>query len=85
MFSSYVDDVLKRIAVTRLGMQREYFHERLASDGRDHVIEELAKLANEKGVEIPNIHNLYESMTRNYSIAQKASEKWNPGKVSKCL
>ena len=81
MFSAYQEDFLKRIAITRLGMQGKQFQEMLATDGPDQVIRELSKLADQKGIEIPNIDSLHLSMTRNFDIARKAFSKWYPGKV----
>ena len=81
MFDDYLDDFLKRIAVTRLGMHRKQFEDMLASQGKNVVIDRLLELADKKGVEIPNIDNLFLSITRNFDIAQKASNNWVPGKV----
>ena len=80
MFSAHQEDFLRRIAI-RSGMQGKQFQEMLAVDGPDHVIQELSTLADEKGIEIPNIDSLYSSMTINSDIAQKAFKKWYPGEV----
>ena len=81
MFDDYLEDFLKKIAVTRLGMHRKRFEDMLSTDGRDGVIKRLLRLAEDRGIEIPNIDSLYLSITRNFHIAQKATKDWYPGKV----
>ena len=77
-----MENFLKKLATNSLNMAVEEYELMRDEGGQEWVIDEIQKRCQEKGLAVPNVRSLKESLQKDQTVAARTHSEWQPSQVS---
>lgn len=72
---------MKKLATHSLNMAVEEYKQMRDERSQEWVIDEVQKRCEEKGLAVPNIRSLKESLQNDQTVAARTHSEWQPSEV----
>lgn len=76
-----MENFLKKLATNSLNMAVEEYELMRDERGQEWVIDEIQKRCQEKGLAVPNVRSLKESLQKDQTVAARTHSEWQPSEV----